>query len=142
MNAKDREDIRKAHTLAALERHGFTGPEFCQLRRISNTLQRWHERECNEDIRRHEEGPRKGKLYGVRHVKGWDDKWIERRYPVRDMEAGAMARLNRIMADHLAFVAYVQTDPRGAALYLVEKSKLKDGVSLDSVYSSIGICIY
>lgn len=142
MNAKDREDIRRAHLLIALERHGFTASEFCQLRRISNTLQRWHERECNEDIRRHEEGPRKGKLYGVRHELGWDCKWRERRYPVRDLETGAMARLNRIMADHPAFVAYVQTDPRGAALYLVEKSKLKDGVSLDSVYSSVGICIY
>ncbi len=121
---------------------GFSYDEAETLRRISNALHSWYERECNEDIRRHEEGPRAGKLFGVRQYQGWDGKWKESRYPIRDMESGAVRRLEKILANHPEFTYYLQTDPRGAALYLIPLSRVSADTKLDSVYSSIGICIF
>lgn len=38
-------------------------------------------------------------------------------------------------------VAYVQTDPRGAALYILDRKDIPEGATLDSCYSR-GVAVY
>lgn len=64
-----------------------------------------------------------------------------KRYPIRDMEAGAKRRLNIIMAGHPELTAYVQGDPRGAALYILRPGDVPAGERADGYYSR-GICVY
>lgn len=45
------------------------------------------------------------------------------------------------MAGHTDCTAYVQTDPRGCALYITPLEALADGANIDSVYSSRSLAI-
>ena len=118
---------------------GFTAAESKALRRISNTLQRWHELECGTDswvLERID-----GKPYMV-HSSG-------RKYVTADRETGAIKRLTAIVhtlnnspwrhAKPLSF--YIQTDPRGAALYILRSGDVPDGQDVESYYSR-GVCVY
>ena len=134
MNRK--EAIRQTELLRKLEAHGFTESEFDRLRRISMTLHRWAEHECNGEIEVDDDG----KAFHV--SQGFAPSWKETRYPTANREAGALKRLSVIMAGHPGWTYYHQTDPRGAALYLVEVDRLVAGTCIDSCYSSIGICVY
>ena len=58
-----------------------------------------------------------------------------RRGPIADRERGALKRLKAIMARYPGFEAYVQTDPRGASLYI-----LPAGITADNY--SRGIAVY
>lgn len=123
---------------------GFTDAEFDALRRISMTLHRWHEHECNGNIQR-EGDDCEGKPRwhsGMGNGKG---------YRIADKERGALKRLKLIVDDRNVRDAvhsespdllhsYVQGDPRGAALYLVTASELR-GQPIESVYSR-GVAIY
>lgn len=112
---------------------GFTPDEFTKLRRISLTLRRWYERECGIDggaIERDEEG---GRAY-------WRSD-SGRRWPIRDSETGGLRRLRAIMADHAPLGYYLQTDPRGAALYILRPGDVPPGYDPASCYTN-GICIY
>jgi hypothetical protein len=62
------------------------------------------------------------------------------RRPIPDRERGALKRLAVVMARHPELVSYHQTDPRGAALYVVRRSDLGDR-DISSNYT-IGTCIY
>jgi len=135
MNRK--EAIRQTELLRKLETHGFTEAEFDQLRRISMALHRWAERECNGEV----EVDCEGKAYSVSQGGPWNN-WKVTRWQTANREAGALRRLNKIMAQHPGWTYYHQGDPRGAALYLVEVDRLIPGIGLDSCYSSIGIRIY
>lgn len=87
------------------------------LRKAALTLHRWHEQECGENneygswcITRDD----KGKPFrefcsnaGGRNVMT----------PIRDMEAGALRRIESICKRN-SLHYYVQTDPRGGTLYL------------------------
>lgn len=124
---------------------GFSYEETETLRRISRTLHRWAERECNGEV----EVDDSGKAWSV--SQGYAPSWKVSRYPVPNREAGAIRRLNKIMADHPGWTYYHQTDPRGAALYLVNLDgeigdmpiwEYLQTRSLDSVYSQVGICIW
>lgn len=119
-----------------------------QLRRISLTLQRWFEMECGT------EGPL-GQTISIEREGGTDDGkpfkriqwqsssqgWQDYRYPIADMEKGALARLRSIMKPLKGLVPYVQGDCRGASLYILRKSDLKPGDNIDSVYTR-GVAIY
>jgi hypothetical protein len=111
---------------------GFTADEVEALRRISNTLHRWHELECGTDNGVIERDESTGKPY-----------WLTdfgRRSPVADREAGALRRLQKIMEGRpLSY--YVQTDPRGAALYILRPGDVPEGLSVDSCYTR-GVCVY
>ena len=114
---------------------GFDGDETDQLVRIERTLHRWAEAECNGEIEREGENAdgrpfRSFAATGGKHLA----------YPIADREAGAMRRLNRLMAQHPAWIAYQQGDPRGCALYLVDRAKLGDH-PIDGYYSSIGVAV-
>ena len=138
------EKIRITKQIYVLSDLGFTDAECESLRRISNTLQRWHELECGTDSWALERID--GKPHMV-HSSG-------RKYVTADRETGARKRLSRILLDRLnrtkdaegkiqgpALSAYIQTDPRGAALYILRPSDVPEGKPADEFYSR-GICVY
>lgn len=132
MTRKEAErQTRQENALIAL---GMTAGEAESLRRISMTLHRWHELECGTEggcIERDEETQ---KTY-------WLNAYSDRRYPTPDRETGATKRLAAIMTKHPTLKAYVQGDPRGAALYILRPGDVPEGASIDSYYSR-GIAVY
>jgi hypothetical protein len=120
---------------------GFMATECDALRRISMTLHRWHERECGTDggcIERDDSG----RAY-------WLSSFGGLRTPIRDMESGALRRLADIVGARNArrcamapvLTYYVQTDPRGAALYILRPGDVPEGADPASCYSR-GICVH
>lgn len=144
-----REQQRRAHQLRALLFLGFTEQEADKLRRISMTLRRWYELECGTDGGAIERDDDTGRPYFRSEQTG-------RRWLVADREKGARKRLGHIVGlrntrtwaasaapavHEVAVRPYIQTDPRGAALYLLRPTDLADGASVESCYTR-GICIY
>jgi hypothetical protein len=127
--------------METLQSLGFTRDECEQLRRISMQLHSWHERECGTDNGCIERDETTGKAY-------WLNSHSMRRYPIRDMEAGALRRLQNIVAERndraigrvliceseneITVKPYVQTDPRGAALYIIRPQDVPEGASVES----------
>lgn len=112
------------------------------LRRISITLHRWYELECgdgNGHIERDEETglPRyyndRARYFGANDVR--------RGYVIADREKGALKRLAAIMSRYPSLTAYVQTDPRGASLYILRPGDVPAGESVESYYSR-GVAVY
>lgn len=146
MNKQERERLTaQENTLCAL---GFTLYESDALRRISRTLRRWHELECGIDAGVIERDDATNKPYWVTES--------GRRWPVADRERGALRRLGRIIghrntrvwaasgahAVHVHAVhPYIQTDPRGAALYILRPGDVPAGADAGSYYTR-GICVY
>jgi hypothetical protein len=60
---------------------------------------------------------------------------------IPDREKGAHKRLAKILARYPGFQAYVQTDPRGCALYIMRPDDLAPGAELSSAYTN-GIAVY
>jgi len=146
---------RQADTLRAL---GFTSVEADQLRRISLTLHRWHERECGSDhacvVRGHVvDGEFIYDDAGDAYEEHAGVSGRARYQRVPDRERGALTRLTAILAARNARVhaeypqretelrVYIQTDPRGAALYLIRPGDVPEGASVDSYYDR-GVCVY
>ena len=147
------EAMRRTMMNDNLRRLGFTSDECDQLRRISLTLQHWGERECNEDIETRADGTAwVTPHYGITGP--------GRAYQIPNREAGALCRLAAIMKSRARKLTYYhQTDPRGAALYIIERKRYNDfkaqhlarkgaqsdsgdRCGLDICYSSIGIAVY
>ena len=137
---------RQQDTLLSL---GFTVTEAESLRRISMTLRRWFERECGDGYGCVERDEDTGRTYTRSAMTG-------KRWPCRDMETGARRRLAAILVarnnrqnaigatyQHAAgrLSAYVQTDPRGAALYILRPGDIPEGCEPMAYYSR-GICVY
>ncbi len=137
------------------------------LRRISMTLQRWFELECGngnnygswaivrgDKLRQH--GPvQPGKKlprvfihddngkpfmehHHYSHGNGRDDVTYSR---LADRETGARKRLAKIVAKYPGFTAYVQTDPRGAAVHIMRPGDVKPGDDVSCCYTR-GISVY
>ena len=133
------------NTLAGL---GFTALEADKLRKISMTLQRWHELECGIDGGCVERDEKTGVTY-------WRSEYSGKLSRIPDRETGAKKRLNQILEkrnySEWAFLGwpmsqveikpYIQSDPRGAALYLIRPDDVPEGKSVDSYYSR-GICVF
>jgi hypothetical protein len=103
------------------------------LRRISMTLHRWHELECGIDNGAIERDETTGKPYW-RPTNG-DSEFQKGRWPVADREAGALKRLAAIMARYPSLTSYVQSDPRGCALYILRPGDVPAGEKAESYYS-------
>lgn len=143
---------------------GFTRDEAEALRRISMTLQRWFEQECGSSdnygswsIERDENGD--GPPFMVHHHYShgaWKDTVTRTR--IADRETGARKRLarivdacnkarrthledNSVLAPLAPLAFYVQTDPRGAALYILRAGDVPAGGDVSSYYTR-GICVY
>ena len=146
----------QADTLRSL---GFTAEEAAELRRISMTLRRWYELECGDSneygswaIERDETGDERP--YMVRH--SHREPFRTTRTRIADREAGAKRRLAQIMGQRNgrpAIVsgrlnaapagklrAYLQTDPRGAALYILRPYDVPAGEPVQAYYNR-GICV-
>lgn len=101
----------------------------CQaLRQISMTLRRWFERECGDGNGCIERDEDTGKAY-------WRSAWDDRRVMIADRETGARKRLQAIMAQYQTLTAYVQTDPRGCALYILTAENLAGKYKIESIYN-------
>ncbi len=137
-----KELLRRTALENALCTIGFTSDEVSALRRISMTLRRWHELECGNDSGVIERDEATGKPYWVnyhsRYLSANDPRSRSR---IADREAGALRRLAKIMAKHAPLTTYIQTDPRGAALYILRPGDIPAGSSVDSCYTR-GVCVY
>lgn len=128
-----------------LQKLGFSYDESVNLRRISRTLGRWFEMKCgtsNESgtsfsIERDEKTEKPFQRIQYQGPGGW----VDRRYPVADREAGARKRLAVIMKRHKRCVAYVQSDCRGASLYILRRKDIKTGEQINSIYNR-GLAVY
>ena len=149
MSTSKREKERQTAQENNLMNLGFTQWEAEKLRRISMTLQRWHELECGNDYGCIERDEETNKAY-------WLNSRTMKRSPIADRETRAKKRLFTILGNRntrqwviagthsvkdVAITAYIQTDPRGAALYLIRPTDVLEGVSIESSYNR-GICVY
>ena len=119
----------------AMSNMGFTANEISDLLKLEKVLHRWHELECGIDqggIER-DEITRKVTFYN-------SNNGTRNAYP--DRETPALKRLALIMAKHPLLGCYVQTDPRGCALYVFKLADLTARQNtIDTCYSSIGLAI-
>jgi len=135
---------------------GFSYDEAQALRRIEMTLQRWAEYECGDSNDRFSRSIERDETTGKPFwCVQWHNENKTRKTPTADREAGALRRLKAIIETRNArfftkngksfkdaVQAYHQGDPRGCALYIVPNSELKDGASLDSVYTrGVAVCV-
>lgn len=137
-----KEWLRRDRQMDVLLSLGFTVDQADALRRISLTLHRWHERECGIDggcIERNE----------TDNTAWWRTE-SGRTWQIADRENGAIRRLDAILktrnttADAYgdpALSYYLQTDPRGCALYILRPGDVPEGGEVESYYSR-GIAIY
>jgi len=156
--------------VANLERIGISRDDAFQLRRIAMTLHRWFELECGDSdnykswclTRGH--APKR-EFYrdpetqasrwrtigeftyaddGVPYIETHLHSENKPRYTrIADREAGARRRLARILKRYPHLTAYVQTDPRGASLYILTPEQV-NGVrpdEIDAIYSR-GVAVY
>ena len=127
--------------LNRVQRRGLSLDDALAVRRIAMTLTRWYELkgDGNGYIERDETT---GKPYYVncnsRYFGANDPR---ARWPIPDREKGAIRRLDKIMARYPGLKYYLQTDPRGASLYLYDPAQL-NGRDVDCCYSSIGTAVY
>lgn len=138
-----REHEQRAHQERALQSLGFTQDECDKLRRISMTLHRWAEEECNGTIQRADDGI---------PCRSWESPTNGKRYeqPIPDREAGALKRLEAILrarnARHFHPIVkdvlsyYHQMDPRGCALYILRPGDVPEGAD-PSAYYSRGVAV-
>lgn len=141
----------KAECIARLTQAGISVDDAYTLRRIAMTLHRWHELECGDGndhgswclARGHKvngsfEYDDNGKPYLEYHSNSGNTA----RYSlVADRERGAQKRLGKIMARYPGMAAYVQGDPRGAALYILRPGDVPAGADVSSCYNR-GIAVY
>jgi hypothetical protein len=133
--------------LTRLQALGISSDDAFALRRISMTLHRWFEMECGTEnaagasisIERDGEGGA-GKPY-QRIQYATKGGWVDRRYPIADRETGARKRLAAIVARYPGLSAYVQTDPRGAAVYILRPGDVPEGADVNAYYSR-GVAVY
>jgi hypothetical protein len=125
--------------LARLENLGFTAVEARTLRRCSLTLQRWYCAECNGTIQRDggeaDGGEADGKPFYHSFLTG------ERRGRIPDREKGALARIAAIVGSRRGLRYYIQTDPRGASLYILRRRDIRRGDDISSIYTR-GVAVY
>lgn len=126
---------RLEHLERGLTALGFTSEQIRKLRRASNTLSHWYEAECNGEISRDQvsEISYRYNTFSAKRI---------RREP--DRENGALKTIQEIVGSVPATKVsgyYIQTDPRGAALYILRPGDVPEGIEVDTCYSR-GICVY
>lgn len=129
---------------------GISSDDALALRRISMTLHKWHEDECGDSNDKYSRCLVRGnKANGKFHYDDegkpyWEVHWHSKnkaRYTLTlDRETGARKRLAKIMARYPELVAYVQTDPRAAALYILNRADLGER-DISSCYYR-GVAVY
>lgn len=123
---------RKYDALHALGAIGITYGDAVTLRRASRQLQTWNEHECNGAIQRDEST---GLPYWYSTITG------KRLCRTSDREAGATRRIHAVMKRYPSLSVYIQGDPRGAALYVLQPGDVPAGADPGAYYSR-GIAVY
>jgi hypothetical protein len=124
----------KQNSISQVRGLGIEVDDAWALRRISMTLHRWYEHECNGAIQR--DGDRGDGL------PFWHSTYDGRKLcRAPDRERGALKRLAEIMARYPDLTPYVQGDPRGCALYILRPNDVPEGKDADAYYSR-GIPVY
>lgn len=126
MTKRDAEDLIRQET--RLVQLGISREDAAALRRISMTLRRWFEHECNGYIQRDETT---GQCY-IHYGRDTAGPFLTAK--TADRETGARKRLAAIMARYPGLVAYVQGDPRGCSLYVLTAADVS-GQDINSVYT-------
>jgi hypothetical protein len=128
--------------LARVQNLGISLDDALALRRISMTLHRWYELECGTGAGCIERDEKTGIPFwyraNARYLAPNDPRAYSR---IPDREAGALKRLKAVMARYPHLRTYVQTDPRGAALYILRPGDVPEGADVESYYSR-GIAVY
>lgn len=104
------------------------------IRRMAMRLHRWHEKECGTGQGGVERDEATGKTFWYRAATG-------RRTPCLDLETPALAQLAKVMAEYPTLGYYIQTDPRGASVYILRPGDVPEGEPVDGYYSR-GIAVY
>jgi hypothetical protein len=137
------------HTIemfALLQHLGISTDDALALRRISMTLHSWFEQECGDGNQygswaiERDDGTDKPFRVHHHYAHGRGEDTVSRT-AIPDREAGARKRLAAIMTKYPDLLAYVQTDPRGASLYVLRKSDLPEGGELDQYYNR-GVAVF
>jgi hypothetical protein len=124
----------KQNSISQVRSLGIDVDDAWALRRISMTLRRWYEHECNGAIQR--DGDRGDGL------PFWHSTYDGRKlYRAPDRERGALKRLASIMARYPDLKPYVQGDPRGCALYILRPNDVPEGKGAGAYYNR-GIAVY
>lgn len=132
-----------------VKRYGVSEVDAWALRRCAMTLHRWFEAECGDSNERMSWSIERDEVtdlpYRVCHwyartgtSTGYEARTTRERIP--DRETGARKRIAAIMQAYPGLVAYVQTDPRGAPLWLVPVDKIGER-GIECSYSQ-GVAIY
>lgn len=156
---------RQHDVLVAL---GFTSEEAEALRRISMTLRRWYERECGDEYGCIERDEATDKPYWLSSHSGRRTPIADREAgAVKRLKGIIAVRNTRVSAEQIVCPNcgqwqlidclnecikrklapcrkvwhYLQTDPRGAALYILRPGDVPEGADVQSYYSR-GICVY
>ena len=124
----------RAEVIDRLARIGIGYDDAQRFRRIAMKLHRWHELECGDDYGCIERDETTGKPC-------WTSSSSGRQHVIPDKERGALKRLASLMGKYPHLIEYVQTDPRGASLYLLRRTDLDGDMNIDSYYSR-GTAIY
>lgn len=133
---------RHPECIAPLLRAGIAFDDAMALRRIAMTLHRWHELECgggHGHIERDEKTNRP--RYYNANARYTDPRDPRAWHAIPDRETGAHKRLAQIMTRYPTLGAYVQGDPRGAALYILRPGDVPAGENVDAYYSR-GLAVY
>lgn len=113
-----------------------------ELIRISRALRRWYERECGTGNGCIERDEKTGLPYWynaeARYLLPNDPRAYSR---IPDLEKGALTRLDKVMREYPDMTAYVQSDPRGCALFIVRPGDLREGQDIETCYDR-GIAVY
>lgn len=115
---------RIVYATAALSKLGMHAGQILRAFKAERALQRWHELECGVAAGHVERDETTGKPVMVSSRNGT-------RFPIRDAEKVALNLVEKLKAE-TGLHFYVQTDPRGAALYVskepLNKSNYTQGV--------------
>lgn len=120
--------------MVTLNRAGMSTASVWNLRRIAMALHRWHELECGTDIGGIERDEATGKVtfYNAR---------TGHRSPHPDHETPALLRLKAVMAEYPGLGYYIQTDPRGAPIYVIRPGDIPEDETVDAYYNR-GVAVY
>lgn len=115
---------------------GLAQPDVLAILRAERALHRWAELECGTDrghIERRENENNKPYLAQEWQLDG--GRATRTHMAIPDREAGAIRRINAIIARYPSLTWYHQTDCRGCMVYVLRKTDIRPGESVDSIYT-------
>ena len=139
MTRRNEKAESRARLFTNLARYGINGADVEKLCRIERALHHWAELECGTDEGCIERDEETGIPYMTREP--YNNIGPRTRHKIQDIEARRLAELAKIMAKYPTLLAYHQGDPRGCALYIVDRAALGDR-DVHSCYTSFGCAVY